>query len=87
MFDRDDPAIGLGHLICAHSETTGQRTGQRQEEPAGAAVGRGLLGHWRVRATQAGVPALGSVEPSESGQHPHPAQAQLEGDFLDLRIV
>ncbi|MCW2492086.1 MAG: hypothetical protein QOH56_2744 [Pseudonocardiales bacterium] len=87
MFDRDNPAIGLGHFICAHSETTGQRTGQRQEEAAGAAVRRGLLRHRRVRATQAGVPALGGVEPSESRQHPHPAEAQLQGDFLDLRIV
>jgi len=87
VLDRHHLPVSLDHFVAADPETGLQRTGQRQEEPASAAVARRLLGHRAVRAVAAGVPALSGVQPAEPGQHPDPAQAELEGHLLDLRIV
>ncbi len=86
-FHRDDPAVGVRDLVGTDAETGPQRTGQRDEESAGAAVCRGLLGHRGVWALLAGVPALGGLDPAHLRQHPDSAETEFEGDLLDLRIV
>ena len=87
VLDRDHPAVGDGELVGAHAESGLQRARQRDEEPAAAARRGCLLGHRGVRAEVGILPAFGGVQPALPGQHPFPAQAQLEGHLLDLRIA
>jgi hypothetical protein len=87
VLDRYHPAVGGRDLVGAGAETSLQRTAERDEEAATAAGGWRLPSHRAVRAELARVPAVGSVETSEPGQHPDPAQTEFERDLLDLRIV
>jgi len=87
VLDRHHPAVGGGELVAADAETGLQGAGQREVETAAATVRRRLLGHRAVRPEVALVPPLGGLGPAEPGEHPHPAEAEFEGDLLDLRIA
>ncbi len=87
VLDRDHPAVGTGELIGTDTEGGPQRAGQPDEEAAGPALGRGVLGHLAVRTEVAVLPALGRIQASIPGQHPDPAEAEFETDLLDLRIT
>jgi len=87
VLDRHHLTVGLGDLVAAHPEAGPQGTGQRQEEPAGAARGGRRLGHRAVRAVVAGEPAVGRLQPPQPRHHPDPAEAEFEGHLLDLRVV
>jgi hypothetical protein len=51
VLDRHDLTVGARNLIGTDTESGPQRTGERHEEPAGAAAGRCLLGDRGIRAT------------------------------------
>lgn len=87
MLDGHDPAVRGRDLIGADTESGPQRSLDRQEEAAGAAVGGGLLCHRSVGATLPGIPAICRIEAAPAGQHPDPADAEFEGDLGDLRVV
>jgi hypothetical protein len=87
VLDRHHVGVGIGELVGAHAEACLQRTRQRDEETAGAAVGRRLLRHCAVRTELRGVPAVGGLQPAVPGQHLHPAQAEFEGHLLELLIA
>jgi len=87
VLDRDHPAVGGGELVGAHAERRLQRTAEGDQKAAAAAGGRCLLGHRAVRAELGVVPALGGIEPAGAGEHPGPAEAEFEGDLLDLGVA
>ncbi|MCW2541036.1 MAG: hypothetical protein JWN95_2761 [Frankiales bacterium] len=87
MLVTDDPAITVGDFVGTDAECCSQRARQLHHEAARTAVRRGLLGHRSVRAAVAVVPPLGRVVASEPREHPDAADAQFEGDLVDLLIV
>jgi hypothetical protein len=50
-------------------------------------VRRCLLGHRAGRAVVGVLPPFGGRQPAVPGKHPDPAETELEGDLLDLRVA
>ena len=80
-------AVGGRVGVGADPERAAQRSGERQQEPAGAAVRGSGAGHVRARAVLAVVPALRGGVAALAAQHRPPAQADLAGDLLHRRVV
>ncbi len=82
----DDMPVGR-HLVAAHPEHRAQRPGQRQEEAAVAADPLGGLRHLRDGAVVAVVPALRGLGAAPGAHHLAPAQPDLGGGLVDLRVT
>src|SRR4051812_44237675 len=82
VVDRDDEAVVRSQLVRARAERLPQRAGQGDEEPAGRAGCGSRARDRRLGPPVTGVPPLDRVRASVEGQHPGPAQTQLEGHLL-----
>ena len=82
----DNMAVGR-HLVAAHPEHLAQGSGHREQKTTVPAHPLGGPRHRRVGAVVALLPALGGVGAAVGAHHPAPPQADLRGDFVDLRIT
>jgi hypothetical protein len=87
VIHRHDAAVRRGDLVGAGAESGLHRARERQEESAGATEPGCLLGHRRIRSPVADEPAVGGIEPAETGQHPRASHTELEGDFGHLGVI